>query len=77
MQLNTAGLRAWSKFLADVGITPSTGWRWRKKGWINPVNIAGRLYVGEEEIVNFTRRAQGGEFAGAVACPARRQREAA
>jgi hypothetical protein len=49
-------------FLESLGVTPPTGWRWRKLGWINTLNIAGRVYVSREEIERFQQRAAAGEF---------------
>lgn len=69
------GLRAWSKWLQDVGIDPVTGWRWRQRGWIYPVNIAGRLYVSAESVAQFERRAEAGEFAKETFSPKRKSRE--
>jgi hypothetical protein len=50
-------------FLESLGVTPPTGWRWRKRGWISTINIAGRVYVSRQAIVEFERRAAAGEFA--------------
>lgn len=63
------GLRAWGRWLQDVGIDPVTGWRWRQRGWISPVNIAGRLYVSAESVAQFERRAEAGQFAKTVKIP--------
>ncbi len=52
-----------SKWLADVGVTNTTGWRWRKRGILQTVNIYGRLYLTEATIAEFHRRAAAGEFA--------------
>ncbi len=57
------GLRVWSQWLQDIGIAPVTGWRWRRRGWITTVNLAGRQYVSAEAIAEFERRADAGEFA--------------
>jgi predicted site-specific integrase-resolvase len=43
-------LISFNKWLAEIGVTDTTGWRWRKKGSIKTVNIYGRLYVSEESI---------------------------
>jgi hypothetical protein len=51
-----------SKWLEQVGVTQCTAWRWRKKGWLKTVNIAGRQYLTHEAIDNFQRRATSGEF---------------
>ena len=56
-------LISFNKFLQDMGVTSTTGWRWRKKGMIPTVNIYGRLYVAEDKILEFNRRATAGEFA--------------
>ena len=67
-------LLAYRKWLADTGVSKTTGWRWIKSGWIRTINIAGRLYVTREEIESFEVRAGNGEFAkpatGAAARPA-------
>jgi predicted site-specific integrase-resolvase len=55
-------LRSWDDWLNEVGVSKTTGWRWRKAGWIQPVNICGRLYVSDEAIGTFVRRAEEGEF---------------
>jgi len=55
-------LRPLSTFLREVGVTPVTGYRWRQRGWIKAVVIAGRLYVTAEAVADFHQRAIGGEF---------------
>ncbi len=50
------------KFLAEMGLSPVSGWRFRKRGWIKTVNIAGRHYVPHESILEFNYRAARGEF---------------
>jgi hypothetical protein len=52
-------LNSWRE---EVGVTPCTVWRWRKKGWLKTVNICGRLYLTQEAINEFNERAQLGEF---------------
>jgi hypothetical protein len=59
------------QWLADVGITPCTAWRWRKKGWLKTVNICGRQYLTQEAIAEFTERAQRGEFSQVHKAPTR------
>ena len=56
---------ALDKWIADVGINPSTAWQWRKKGWLSTVNIAGRHYLTAAQRMEFVRRAESGEFAQA------------
>jgi hypothetical protein len=58
----TAGLMALNTWLEKLGVTPITGWRWRKKGWIKTINICGRVYISLAAIAEFCRRAEAGEF---------------
>ena len=51
-----------SRWLEQVGVTTCTAWRWRKKGWLKTINIAGRQYLTQEAIEEFHRRASAGEF---------------
>jgi hypothetical protein len=59
-------------FLESLGVTSPTGWRWRKRGWINTVNICGRLYVSRQEINRFEERAAAGEFSKTHKAPKRK-----
>lgn len=52
-----------NKWLTRMGVTPTTGWRWRKKGILQTTNIYGRLYISEAAITEFESRAAKGEFA--------------
>jgi predicted site-specific integrase-resolvase len=61
-----------SKWLEQIGVTPCTAWRWRKKGWLKTVNIAGRQYLTQEAIDEFQRRAKAGEFSQVHKVPSRR-----
>jgi len=54
---------SYRKWLLRLGVSSTTGWRWVKNGWIQPFNIAGRLYLTREEIERFESRANNGEFA--------------
>jgi len=58
-------------FAADMGISSITAWRFRKRGWLETVNIAGRQYVTAEGISKFKHRAVSGEFAKAHKTPKR------
>jgi hypothetical protein len=62
-----------SKWLAQVGVTQITGWRWRRKGWLKTVNIAGRQYLTQEAIDEFHRRAVTGEFSQVHKVPSRKE----
>jgi hypothetical protein len=70
-ELESTQFVAFSKFLAEVGRSSVTGWRWRRKGWIDTINIAGRPYVRREAIEKFLTRAEAGEFAKSTALPNR------
>jgi hypothetical protein len=61
-------------FLDSLGVTPPTGWRWRKLGWIRTLNIAGRVYISRDEIDRFQQRAASGEFRRTHKTPSRRAR---
>jgi len=62
-----------SHWLAQVGVTACTAWRWRKKGWLETVNIAGRQYLTRKAIEEFQRRASAGEFAQPHKDPSRKE----
>lgn len=49
-------------FLNSIGRTRTTGWRWRKRGWLKTIDIAGRPYVTRQAHEDFMRRAEAGEF---------------
>ncbi len=53
---------ALDQFIARMGITRTTAWRWRKEGALRTVNIYGRVYVPAKEVAEFNRRAAAGEF---------------
>lgn len=61
-----------SAWLEQVGVTACTAWRWRRKGWLKTVNIAGRQYLTQEAIEEFHHRAVAGEFAQEHKTPARK-----
>ena len=70
-------LTSFELWLASLGLTRTTGYRYRKQGLIQTTNIFGRLYVTREEIEKFERRAIAGEFHKDVKTPARRELAAA
>ena len=61
-----------NRWLEQVGVTPCTAWRWRRKGWLKTVNIAGRQYLTGPGIPEFHRRAVAGEFAQEHKVPSRK-----
>ena len=60
---------ALDKFLHESGFSPVTAWRYRCKGWLSTINIAGRHYITRAAIAEFNKRAQAGEFAKAPRKP--------
>lgn len=55
-------IRSLQSFCREIKVSEITAWRWRKKGWLQTVNINGRQYVTCEAVANFKRRAAAGEF---------------
>jgi hypothetical protein len=68
---NKPDIVSFDSWISSIGRSQTTGWRWRRKGWIETFNIAGRLYVQRDEIDRFNARAARGEFAQAVTIPSR------
>lgn len=60
---NTDGLLSWDSFLRDAGLSHTTGWRWKKAGFISAININGRLYVRRSEMMRFLEAAARGDYA--------------
>lgn len=56
-------------FLRRVPISRTTIWRWRKRGWLPTVQIAGQPYVRKADVDEFLARAGRGEFANVSAPP--------
>jgi hypothetical protein len=67
------GLITIRRFHEQVGVVPSTVWRWIQRGWLGPCNISGRLYLTREQIAEFKRRAVAGEFAVNIRPPRSRK----
>lgn len=61
-QATAGNLVSYFGWLGTLGKTRTTGWRWRKSGLIQTVNIFGKLYVTRDEIARFEQRAMSGEF---------------
>jgi hypothetical protein len=60
-------------FRMQMGLSPVSMWRFRKRGWLVTVVIAGRHYVTPEAALEFKRRAVAGEFAGNISNPSARR----
>lgn len=74
-QIKQPGIRLLLSWLNEANISQVAGWRLRKKGWLKTVNICGRVYVTDEAIAEFKRRAEAGEFAKKHKVPAPPQRK--
>lgn len=61
-QTRSPALVALKRWEEGIGVTSTTTWRWRRAGWIKTINIQGRVYVSEEAIAEFRRRAEAGDF---------------
>ena len=75
-QPNATGLRAATAVCRDRGISSVTFWRWRTRGWVTVINIAGKCYVDLASLAEFDRRAAAGEFAKPPAGAARKSADA-
>ena len=64
-----AGLVALTRWSRGIARSRTTIWRWVQRGWLTPINIAGRLYLRLEDIEQFENRAIAGEFARANPTP--------
>jgi hypothetical protein len=64
-------LTALRKVAEQMGRSSITLWRWRKKGWLETVNISGKPYVSADGLAKFNRRAAAGEFAKTPFVPSR------
>jgi hypothetical protein len=56
-------IQSLQSFCRAMGITAITAWRFRKRGWLETINIAGRVYITSEGVAKFKQRAASGEFA--------------
>jgi hypothetical protein len=61
-------------WLQSIDKTAATGWRYRQRGWISTINIAGRVYIDRAEIERFEARAARGEFSQTHTTPMRKGR---
>lgn len=61
-EITQTKLIRYQKWLRQIGVANTTGWRWRRNGLINVINIAGGLYITDVELAKFTTRAAAGDF---------------
>ncbi len=71
-QFPTSDLVAFEAWLSSISRSSVTGYRWRKLGWIEVINIAGRLYISRAAIARFEARAAAGEFSKPHKAPNRK-----
>jgi hypothetical protein len=50
------------QLLKNLNMSPTTGWRLRKRGWLRTHAVAGKLYVPHQELESFLSRLEAGEF---------------
>jgi hypothetical protein len=73
-QSPTASLVLFDRWLRSIPLTPATGWRYRKRGWITTVNVCGRVFITKDEIAKFESRAVAGEFSRVHKTPSRQSK---
>jgi predicted site-specific integrase-resolvase len=56
-------LRSYGGWLSELGISRSTGWRWRKLKLLITHRIGGRLFVEQDDIDRLYQQARAGELA--------------
>jgi len=70
-----SGLIPLRRWLTELGVSKVTAWRWRKRGYIRLISIAGRNYIARAEIRKFEERAAAGEFRKTAPITSSSQRE--
>lgn len=55
-----------AEFGESIGRSRPTVWRWRKRGWLETIQILDRHYITAEEVARFHQRASAGEFKSEV-----------
>jgi hypothetical protein len=75
-QDRSGGLVSFDQWRRDVGISRTTGWRWRRNGWVQTLNISGKVYVGLAEASQFVALAKAGRFAKPLKKPIRKTQRA-
>lgn len=57
-----SNLVPWDRWLQSIGRTRSTGYKYRKAGIVEVVNVFGKLYIDRSEIARFETLAKAGGF---------------
>jgi hypothetical protein len=73
---NPAGIRPLQQFALELGKSSVTLWSWRKRGWLQVLNICGKNYITDEAIARFKARALAGEFAKRPVVPRKEKQSA-
>lgn len=69
---NVFGLVALDNFQRESGLSNTTLWRYRRRGWLKTINIGGRMWLKKSEIARFEQRAESGEFSKPPVTPYRK-----
>jgi hypothetical protein len=75
-QENSNGVVAFEKWRRSVGVSRTTGWRWRRSGWLQTFNISGKIYLERAEASRFVALAKSGQFAKPPTMPTRKTQPA-
>jgi hypothetical protein len=59
---HASNLVSFDSWIKSLGRARCTGYRWRKDGLVDVVNIFGKWYISREEITRFEKRAVSGAF---------------
>lgn len=66
---NEVGFISLNRFREEMGIVPSTAWRWIQRGWLDqPINIGGRQYLTKDGIRRFKERARRANLPAGAIC---------
>ncbi len=55
-------MKPFSRFCRECGFSYTTGWRFRRAGLVEVINLRGRPYILQTEVERFKARAAAGEF---------------
>ena len=55
-------VRALDQFTADLGVSATTVWKWRKQGILKTHNLHGKNFISAAEAERFIQRLESGEF---------------
>lgn len=58
-----AGITSLSVYRRQLGVSKTTLWRYRRNGWLETINVLGKLYVTRKAIAQFEAMLCSGELA--------------